>query len=89
MQTGKSLFFEFSDVDRRSILGQCVKRTVGKKQVVISQGGSGRELYFVVSGHLRVSALSDEGKEISFGVIVRTIFSVSFPCLMVVIEARR
>ena len=74
MQTGKSLFFEFSDVDRRSILGQCVKRTVGKKQVVISQGGSGRELYFVVSGHLRVSALSDEGKEISFGVLCKNDF---------------
>ena len=46
-----------------------MKRSFGKKEVVISQGGGGRELFFVVSGHLRVSALSDEGKEISFGVL--------------------
>jgi len=69
MQTGNTLFSEFADTDRENILGQCVKRLVGKKEVAISQGGSGRELFFVVSGHLRVSAISDEGKEISFGVL--------------------
>ncbi len=69
MQTGKTLFSEFPDTDQENILGQCVKRFVGKKEVVISQGASGRELFFVMSGHLRVSAISDEGKEISFGVL--------------------
>jgi len=69
MQTGNTLFSEFPDIDRKNILGRCVKRSVGKKEVVISQGCSGRELFFVMSGHLRVSALSDEGKEISFGVL--------------------
>ena len=69
MQTGNTLFSEFPDIDRKNISGRCVKRSFGKKEVVISQGGGGRELFFVVSGHLRVSALSDEGKEISFGVL--------------------
>ena len=69
MQTGKTLFSEIPDTDQENILGRCVKRLVGKKEVVISQGGSGRELFFVVSGHLRVSAISVEGKEISFGVL--------------------
>lgn len=69
MQTDNTLFSEFPDIDRENILGRCVKRSFGRKEVVISQGGGGRELFFVVSGHLRVSALSDEGKEISFGVL--------------------
>jgi len=69
MQTGKTLFSEFSEIDRANVLAQCVKRTVRRKEVVISQGGSGRELFFVLSGHLRVSVLSDEGKEISFDVL--------------------
>lgn len=69
MQTDNTLFSEFPDIDRKNILGRCMKRSFGKKEVVISQGGGGRELFFVVSGHLRVSALSDECKEISFGVL--------------------
>lgn len=69
MQTGITLFPEFSEIDRNNILGQCVQRMAQKKEVVINQGASGRELFFVVSGHLRVSALSDDGKEISFGVL--------------------
>ena len=69
MQTGNTLFSEFPDIDRKNIFERCVQRSFGKKEVVISQGGGGRELFFVVSGHLRVSALSDEGKEISFGVL--------------------
>jgi len=69
MQTGKTLFSGFSEIDRKNVLAQCVKRTVRRKEVVISQGGSGRELFFVLSGYLRVSVLSNEGKEISFGVL--------------------
>lgn len=69
MQTVKTLFSEFSEIERENILAQCVERTVRKKEVVISQGGSGRELFFVLSGHLRVSVLSDEGKEISLDVL--------------------
>ncbi len=69
MQIDKTLFSEFSEIDRQNILGQCVKRTVRKKAVVINQGVSGRDMFFVVSGHQRVSVLSDDGKEISFGVL--------------------
>ncbi len=63
------LFPDFPEDDRTNILAQCVARRVKKKEVVISQGDSSRDMYFVLSGHLRVSALSEEGKEVSFGVL--------------------
>ena len=64
-----ALFPGFSEDDRTHVLAQCVARRVKKKEVVICQGDSSRDLYFVLAGHLRVSALSEEGKEVSFGVL--------------------
>ena len=51
------------------MLACCTARKVNKKEVVISQGDRSRDMYFVLSGHLRVSAISEEGKEVSFGVL--------------------
>lgn len=67
--TESAIFSDFSEVDRANLLDQCVSRQVRKKDIVIAQGDSGRDMYFVLSGHLRVSALSEEGKEVSFGVL--------------------
>lgn len=63
------LFSNFPEDDRTNILAHCVTKKVRKKEVVISQGDNSRDMYFVLSGHLRVSALSEEGKEVSFGVL--------------------
>jgi CRP-like cAMP-binding protein len=63
------LFSDFPESDRTHVMNHCVSKTVRKKEVVIAQGDSSREMYFVKSGHLRVSALSEEGKEVSFGVL--------------------
>jgi len=68
-QTHYKLFPDFAEEDRANVLAQCVARQVRKKEVVISQGDSSRDMFFVLSGHLRVSALSEEGKEVSFGVL--------------------
>jgi CRP/FNR family cyclic AMP-dependent transcriptional regulator len=69
MLTGNVLFADFSEQDRSNVLAHCVTRKARKKEAVIHQGASGRDMFFVVAGHLRVSALSDEGKEVSFGVL--------------------
>ena len=66
MQKNETLFSGLSESDKKIILDQCQRRQVRKRQVIVHQGDSGRDMYIIVSGRLRVSALSDEGKEISF-----------------------
>lgn len=69
MQKNETLFSGLSESDKKIILDQCQRRQVRKRQVIVHQGDSGRDMYIIVSGRLRVSALSDEGKEISFVVL--------------------
>jgi len=69
MQNRDTLFSGMSELDQQNILDHCTRRIVRPRAVIVSQGGSGREMYFVVSGSLKVSVLSDEGKEISFVVL--------------------
>lgn len=69
MQNDNSLFSGLPDIDQKNILDQCTRRTVPSKTVIVSQGSEGRDMFIVVSGSLRVSVLSDEGKEISFVVL--------------------
>lgn len=69
LQTQFDLFPDFPEEDKTQVLAQCVARQVRRKEIVISQGDNSRDMYFVLSGHLRVSALSEEGKEVSFGVL--------------------
>ncbi len=69
MRNRDTLFSELSELDRKNILDQCTRRTVGPRMVIVSQGSRGRDMFIVVSGSLKVSVLSDEGKEISFVVL--------------------
>jgi len=75
MQTGagvidnNALLSSLSDIDQKTILDQCKRRSVRPRTVIVSQGGSGRDMFIVATGSLKVSVLSDEGKEISFVVL--------------------
>ena len=69
MQVVESLFSGLSDSEQKIVLDMCVMRRVRKKEEIVSEGSAGRDLFIVVSGHLRVSTISSEGKEISFGVL--------------------
>jgi len=71
MQNRDTLFTGLAEVDKENILELCTRRSVGPRTVIVSQGSSGRDMFIVVSGSLRVSALSDEGKEISFVILRR------------------
>lgn len=69
MQNRDTLFSDLSDTDKKIVLDLCKHRTVTPKTVIVSQGSHGRDMYIVESGSLKVSVLSDEGKEISFVVL--------------------
>jgi len=65
----ESLIAGLSEQDQENILGLCARRTFLRKTVIVSQGSGGRDMYIIASGSLKVSVLSDQGKEISFAVL--------------------
>ena len=52
------------------LLAEGTSRRVEAKLVVFSRGDAGDEIYFLLSGGVKVSALSQEGREIVFDVLV-------------------
>ncbi len=69
MQSSKILFSGLSQSDQQNILDQCAERSVSRKSTIVRQGQSGRDMYIVLSGSLKVSVVSGAGKEISFVVL--------------------
>lgn len=69
MQNRETFLSDLSESDRKIIYDQCTQRSVSPRTVIVSQGSSGRDMFIVVSGSLKVSVLSGEGKEISFVVL--------------------
>jgi len=69
VQNRETFLSDLSENDRKIIFDQCTRRSVRPKTVIVSQGSSGRDMFIVVSGSLKVSVLSGEGKEISFVVL--------------------
>lgn len=60
------VFGRLSQADRQQIIQHCTPRRVAAKQIVFNQGDPGREMFIVVSGELKVSVTSEDGKELSF-----------------------
>ncbi len=60
------LFGNLSLEDRKQIVTLCSRKRLATGQVVFHQGEPGREMYVVVSGRLKVSVCSEDGKELSF-----------------------
>ena len=69
MQNRETFLSDLSELDRKIIFDQCTRRSVKPRAVIVSQGSGGRDMFIVVSGSLKVSVLSGEGKEISFVVL--------------------
>ena len=69
MHNSESLLTGLTQQDQKNILALCTRRTFRRKTVIVSQGSGGRDMYIVTSGSLKVSVLSDQGKEISFAVL--------------------
>lgn len=70
-QVNKSntLLAGLSAQDQVNIFAHCEQRSVARKTVVVRQGAVGRDMFMVLSGSLKVSVVSDMGKEVSFVVL--------------------
>lgn len=65
--------FLLQDLPREALLallGEGSRKRVAAKAVVFHRGDTGDELYFLLSGGVKVSTLSQEGREIIFDVLV-------------------
>lgn len=69
MQIRETFLTGLSELDQKIIFDHCTRRSVRPRTVIVSQNSSGRDMFMVVSGSLKVSVLSAEGKEISFVVL--------------------
>jgi len=72
MQNSDTLLKGMSEQDQKLILDLCTQRRASPREIIFSQGSTGRDMFIVTSGSFKVSVLSEEGKEISFVVLRRT-----------------
>ena len=63
------LFGELPESHRQKVVDLCTRRKVAARKVVFHQGEVGREMFIVVSGMLKVSVTSEDGKELSFFIL--------------------
>ncbi len=60
------LFEPLDDADRRALLQEMRETSFDAGQVIFTRGDPGRDIYLVVSGRVRLSVLTAEGRELSF-----------------------
>lgn len=61
-----ALFGSLDEADRRAIADEMREVSFDPSQVIFARGDAGREIYLVVSGRIRISVLTAEGRELSF-----------------------
>lgn len=67
---GRSDLFGGLDIlDRRRIAELCTRTRLPARHIVFHQGEPGREMYIVASGRLKISVISEEGRELSFFIL--------------------
>ena len=66
MLAESELFGDLLPLERQRIVQRCTRKHFAAKQTVFHQGEPGREMFVVVSGRLKVSVISEHGKELSF-----------------------
>src|ERR1700704_4257161 len=60
------LFGSLDEADRRAVADEMREVSFDQTQVIFARGDAGREIYLVVSGRVRLSVLTAEGRELSF-----------------------
>ena len=63
---GTSLFDQLDEAGRRAVVAEMREAAFGAGQVIFTRGDEGKDLYLVVSGRVRLSVLTPEGRELSF-----------------------
>lgn len=61
-----ALFGSLDEAERRAIADEMREVNFDPSQVIFARGDAGREIYLVVSGRVRISVLTAEGRELSF-----------------------
>jgi CRP-like cAMP-binding protein len=61
-----ALFGGLDEGDRLAVVGRMRRVQFETNQMIFSRGDSGREIYLVLEGRIRLSVLSAEGRELSF-----------------------
>lgn len=61
-----ALFGSLDDAERRAIADEMREVNFDPSQVIFARGDAGREIYLVVTGRVRISVLTAEGRELSF-----------------------
>ena len=65
MMRNVSLFAGLSDLELEDLAGSLGRRTFAKGAIIFSRGSSGRTMYIVESGKVRIFTLSESGKEVT------------------------
>jgi CRP-like cAMP-binding protein len=60
------LFGSLDEADRRAVADEMREVAFDANQVIFTRGDAGREIYLVVTGRVRLSVLTSEGRELSF-----------------------
>jgi CRP-like cAMP-binding protein len=60
------LFGSLDEADRRAVADEMREVSFEQSQVIFARGDAGREIFLVVSGRVRISVLTAEGRELSF-----------------------
>jgi CRP-like cAMP-binding protein len=60
------LFGSLDEAERRAIADEMREVSFDPSQVIFARGDTGREIFLVVSGRVRISVLTAEGRELSF-----------------------
>src|SRR6185436_15886141 len=60
------LFGTLDEAERRAVADEMREVNFEPSQVIFARGDAGREIYLVVSGRVRISVLTAEGRELSF-----------------------
>ena len=60
------IFSELDDTARQTLVDQLRPASFTSGQTIFARGDEGRELYIVLSGRVRLSVLTAEGRELSF-----------------------
>lgn len=66
MLANTSLFAPLGQDDRRAVAQELRESSWDQGQVVFSRGDTGKDIYLVTAGRVRLSILTSEGRELSF-----------------------
>jgi len=64
-----ALFAQIDEADLRKLVQFVKVHEFGPRKVIFHKGDPGAQVYLIVSGHVKVTTLSEEGKEIVFEIL--------------------